>query len=122
MAAATFDLTGDNRIMQGASYSYGVTFYDVSVTPRVPIDLTGATLRSQIRRKHLAPVLAEFSVTVTDAVHGKATLSLTPDQTAALPGTRPDAFFEHDVLLIRADGSRLIPIQGQVEVDDQITE
>ena len=122
MAAATFDLTDDNRIMQGADYSYGVKLWNRSVTPRVPLSLVGATLKSQIRKKSGAPVLAEFTVTITNAANGEATLSLPASVTSTLPGTKPDAFFQHDLLMLRADGTRIVLHQGLVEVDDRITE
>ena len=121
MAAATFDLVGDNRIMQGADYSYGIKLWNPSVTPRVALSLVGATLKSQIRKKSGAPVLAEFTVTITSAANGQATLSLPASVTATLPGTKPEAFLEHDLLLIRADGTRIVLHQGLVEVDDRIT-
>jgi hypothetical protein len=121
MAAATFDLTSDNRIMQGADYAYGIKLWNPSVTPRVALSLVGCTLKSQIRKKSGAPVLAEFTVTVTNAANGQATLSLPASVTATLPGTKPEAFLEHDLLLTRADGTRIVLHQGLVEVDDRIT-
>jgi hypothetical protein len=121
MAAATFDLTGDNRIMQGADFSYGVKLWNRSVTPKVALSLVGATLKSQIRKKSGAPVLAEFTVTITNAANGQATLALPASVTATLPGTSSEAFLQHDLLLTRADGTRIVLHQGLVEVDDRIT-
>jgi hypothetical protein len=121
MAPATFDLIGKNRILQGADFSYGVKLWDRSVTPRVPLSLVGATLKSQIRKRSGSPVLAEFTVTITSDTDGEATLSLPASVTATLPGTKSDVYFEHDLLLIHADGTRILLHQGMVEVDDRIT-
>jgi hypothetical protein len=116
---ATFDLTGDSRIFQGATYSYAVTLKDGSNTA---INLTGCTLTSQIRKTQAAAdILATWSVTVTSATLGKATLSLSPTQTAALPATPAEAYWKHDVLLTRADGSKIRILEGDVEVDAAVT-
>jgi hypothetical protein len=117
--AATFNLTGDNRIFCGADYSYGVTLKDGSGTA---INLTGATLASQIRKTQSASdILATFSVTVTNASAGTATLSLTPTQTAALSVTPVDSYWKHDVLLTRDDGVKIRILEGDVEVDAAVT-
>ena len=117
--AATFDLTSDNRIFCGATYSYGVTLKDGTGTA---INLTGASLASQIRKTQASSdILASFSVTVTDAANGKATLSLTAAQTSALPATAAAAYWKHDVLLTRADGVKIRILEGDVTVDAAVT-
>ena len=119
--AATFDLTGDNRIFCGASYSYGVTLTDGASSPAA-INLTGSTLASQIRKTQGATdILATFSISITSPSLGKATLSLSPTQTAALPATPEGTSWKHDVLLTRADGSKIRILEGDVEVDASVT-
>jgi hypothetical protein len=117
--ASTFDLTGDNRILCGADYGLGLTLKDGS---GAAINLTGCTLASQIRRTQASSdILATFSVTITSASGGTATLSLTPTQTAALPATASDCYWKHDVLLTRADGTKIRILEGDVEVDAAVT-
>ena len=117
--AATFNLTGDNRIFSGASYSYGVTLKDGN---NAAINLTGATLSSQIRKTQAASdILATFSVTITSSTAGTATLSLTPVQTAAMSATPVDSYWKHDVLLTRTDGVKIRILEGDVEVDAAVT-
>ena len=119
--ASTFDLTSDARIFQGASYSYGLTLKN-GATPPVAINLTGCTLASQIRKTQASSeILATFSVSITSASGGTATLSLSPAQTAAIPATPAETFWKHDVLLTRADGSILRILEGDVEVDASVT-
>jgi len=117
--ASTFDLTSDARIFQGASYSYGLTLKNGSNTA---INLTGCTLASQIRKTQASSeILATFSVSITSASAGTATLSLSPTQTAALPATPAESYWKHDVLLTRADGSIIRILEGDVEVDASVT-
>ena len=117
--ASTFDLTSSSRIFQGASYSYGVTLKDGA---GAAINLTGCTITSQIRRTQASSeVLATFSVAITSASGGTATLSLTASQTAALPATPAETYWKHDVLLTRADSSVIRILEGDVEVDASVT-
>jgi hypothetical protein len=117
--ASTFDLTSDSRIFQGASYSYSLTLKDGA---NVAINLTGCTITSQVRKTQASSeILATFSVAITSASGGTATLSLTPAQTAALPATPAETFWKHDVLLTRADSSVIRIIEGDVAVDASVT-
>jgi nitrogen fixation protein FixH len=76
---ATVNLT----IEQGNTWSASLTFTDGTGTA---INLTGYTFTAQIRPSYSSStVTATFTCTVTDAIHGVVTLSLTSDQTAALP-------------------------------------
>jgi hypothetical protein len=70
-------------IEQGSTWSVSLTFTDGN---KQPIDLTLYTFTAQIRPSYSSTtVTATFTCTVTDPTHGVATLSLTSDQTAALP-------------------------------------
>jgi hypothetical protein len=116
---ATFDLTGDRLIFCGADYTYGVTIKDGANTA---INLTGCTLASQIRRTQASSdILASFTVTITDASSGKATLALSATTTGTLPVTPADNYWKHDVLMTRADGVKIRILEGDVEVDAAVT-
>jgi hypothetical protein len=52
--------------------------------PQNPIDLTGYEAAAQVRAVHLGTILVSFSATVSDAVNGEVTLSLTATETAVL--------------------------------------
>jgi len=117
--ASTFDLTSAARIFQWASYSYGLTLKNGA---NAPINLTGCTITSQIRRTQASPdILATFSVAITSASGGTATLSLSPAQTSSLPATPAETFWKHDVLLTKPDSSVLRILEGDVEVDASVT-
>jgi hypothetical protein len=116
---STFHLTEDRRIFCGADYSYGITLKDGA---GAAIDLTNATMASQIRRTQASSeVLASFTVTITNAAQGKATLALSAASTATLPATPTDSYWKHDVLLTRADGVKIRILEGDVEVDAAVT-
>ncbi len=79
----------DLLIRQGATFDAQVTLTNPDGTP---VDLTGATLRAQIRRKALdTALLVAFTITVIDAVGGIFTFGLTASQTAALPAAEDPA-------------------------------
>lgn len=84
-----------------------------------PINLTGYLIKAQARLYPGAPTLAaEFTCTVTDAVNGKVTLSLTHDQTMLLP---LKSFW--DLQVYKADGSfNETYIRGLVFANRQVTE
>ena len=98
-----------------------MTLTDGASTPAA-INLSGCTLASQIRKTQGATdILATFSVSVTSASLGKATFSLSPSQTASLAATPEGTSWKHDVLLTRADGSKIRILEGDVEVDAAVT-
>lgn len=118
MACATFHLTEDNRILSGADYGLGLTLKDGA---GAVINLTGATFASQIRRTQSASdILATFSVSISDAVHGKVTLSLPAAVTGLLPSTAPNSFWKYDLKFTK-DGTVLRILEGDVEVDASVT-
>ncbi len=76
MSAETLNFT----IEQGTSW-------EVTITPTVPIDLSGYTGKCQLRTQADGnyPIIAEPTVTVAVGVLGIHTLSLTAAQTALIP-------------------------------------
>jgi hypothetical protein len=83
-----------------------------------PINLTGYVVKAQTRTYPEAPfVAAEITVTITDAVEGKATLSLTSEQTKKLP---LKGFW--DVQIKTEDGSfNQTYVRGLVFANRQVT-
>lgn len=69
-------------IRQGGTFSATVTLTNPDATP---VDLTGATVRGQLRKTALdAAVVATFDVTITDAVNGVFEYGLTDEDTAGI--------------------------------------
>ena len=100
-------------------------FYEDTIQLKHPdnsaIDLTGATIISQIRRGPASQgyaVLASFTITISSpSTSGIITRSLTAAQTAALPLPFPaDVTFYHDVFVTTAGGTPIQIVVGSVSV------
>lgn len=108
----------------------GATFGPHELTLTNPdgsaVDLTGCTLRAQLRRKALdAGILIALTCTITDAVNGVATIGLTDEQTAALtagedPG-QPDSRAKWDLELEDAAGGVTPVFYGNVVIHREVT-
>jgi hypothetical protein len=75
--AAEFNLYMD----QGIDFSTEIT---ISQDDGSPVDLTNATIRSQVRRSYTSTVSFPFTITKMDQVLGKIKLSMTAAQTAGM--------------------------------------
>ena len=77
-----------------------------------PVNLTGYSGASHIRKHTDSGLSAVITVGITSAADGKIRLSLTDAQTAGLtPGRHV-----YDVLLTKPSGSKLIAVEGSVLV------
>jgi hypothetical protein len=120
----------DIKIRQGA------TFGPIQATMRNPVvspatigtlvNLTGCTIRGQIRRKALdVAIIASFSVTITDAVNGEYEFGLTSSTTVAITAGEdiksPTSKYVWDLELVDATG-RITPLYyGDVTVLREVT-
>ena len=79
-------------IDQGATYSQQMTINDDSGNP---VDLTTASLISQIRRSYTSTTFYSFNINAVDLVNGIISLNLSSAQTQALSSGRYvyDAFY-----------------------------
>ena len=109
--------TSDITLYTGTNFTLSLTVTNADGTA---VDLTGASIVSQIRAASTSPILATFTTTITNASAGKATLSLTNAQTLALPitGSQP---LHHDALLIQSSYRTLL-YTGNVNVLAAITQ
>ena len=125
---ATFDLTKENciggveypsQIIRGADFVFDFVI-DIDGTS---LDLTGATVSSQIRKskkRTSSPPIADFTVTVTngdEAYLSNIALTLTDTETAAI--TAGDGFY--DVLVVDSSGNDVYYVEGRVEIDGSVT-
>lgn len=95
MVADTFDIEHD----QGSTFQWDITVYDTDGTSL--LDLSGYTVRSQIRKKFSDTNPSEtFTITYPDAVNGVVRLSLSATETAALARGR----YYYDVELVDGVG------------------
>lgn len=113
----------DLNIRQGATFSSIVTLQNPDLTP---IDLTGATVRGQIRKKALdTAVVEDFDVTLTDAVNGEFEFGLTDEATAAIAAgeqiAEPASLYVWDMELEDSLGRVTALFYGKVTVLREVT-
>lgn len=116
-----FNLT----IRQGATF--GPLLFAMTDADNVPIDLTGAVIRGQIRKNvnDVTPT-ATLVCAITDAPNGKYEVSLSAAVTAAIKCgkdlTSVDSKYVWDLELLGSDGVTVIPLYyGTVSVFREIT-
>jgi len=83
------------------------------------MDLTGYTIKSQIRarKNRTSDLLVEFTITTPDPTDGKVYLKLTDTQTADL--TQSNGFY--DILLTSPSGTDEIYLEGKVSINRTVT-
>jgi len=103
----------DLKIRRGADFS--ITF-DIDVDGSV-LDLTGATVQSQIRRSpaRTSPLIKDFTTALNPSTH-EITLSLTDTETAALPVV--DAAYD---VLVSLAGEDTYYLEGAITIMDSVT-
>lgn len=103
-------------IDQGADFSTGITLYsDNGITP---LNLTGYTFSSQMRKSYASSTSTTFTVTVPYPLTGQVILSLTAVQTGALKAGR----YLYDIEMVDAQTYRSRPVEGIIIVSPQITQ
>lgn len=99
----------------------------IDETTTAPVDLTGSTIRGQVRKNALDadPPAAVFTVTTLDAAAGRVQLLLTDEQTAALTCgpkvTDAASLYEWDLEIEDAAGDVVPLLQGTLRVKAEVT-
>ncbi|MFI6536666.1 hypothetical protein ACIBHY_29740 [Nonomuraea sp. NPDC050547] len=118
MAAATYDLL----IEQGTPYDRVLTLRS-RAEGRPPLDLTGCSVRAQVRAHHGADAALLYDLatggglTITDPAAGKVALHV-PAAISASWGWRVGVY---DLELVAAGGQPLRLLQGTVRVTGEVT-
>lgn len=127
MATQSLGSIGDKinlQIKQGSTFL--VSPCTLTNPDETPVDLTGATIRGQIRRKALdTTVAADFVVSILDAVNGVFEFGLTDETTAGITAgeviTEAASKYVWDMELEDALG-RVLPLYyGDVAVFREVT-
>lgn len=121
--AARYDL----RLEEGATYRR--TFARIDDADGTPIPLTGYTARLEIRKARgdttdaaaLALTSTPAAGLTVDTAGGLVTVTITDEQTDALPGSLDGRRGVYDVLLTHSDGSRLRLVEGDVILSPRVT-
>ena len=99
----------------GANYSNTIT---VASAGTAPLNLTGYTVKSQIRKSYTSTIAYNFTTSVFNAVEGKLRLELNAEQTGAIPPGR----YLYDVEITSPSGFRTRVVEGIVTVTPEITQ
>jgi hypothetical protein len=124
MAAGTLNLT----IEQGAYFEADLALTDNETVPS-PIDLTGVTVRAQIREKtSSSTIAASFTCVVTDDVGGLINISMSATTTAAIAaavqptaGTKTNRLYLWDLELVYSATKVIRLLQGSVTLSPEAT-
>lgn len=110
--------------VQGDTVTIGFEWLDPDGSPaNAPLDLTGCTITSQIRKEYHTPVLASFTVVPTDLVNGKFDLILSEVASAALPARANSRItsFVFDVNVQFTTGTTQTPVYGYLKMQREVT-
>lgn len=99
----------------GSTYSNIIT---VAASNGQALNLTGYTVRSQLRKSYQSSVAFPFEATIHDGTGGKIRLQLTDEQSAAIPAGR----WLYDVEITSPLGATTRVVEGIVTVSPQITQ
>lgn len=114
----------DMELVQGATF--GPVTHTLKNPDGTPVDLTGATLRGQVRRKASDPaVAANFVFTNTAPLTGSYTFELGADSTAALSAgdtlMAAASLYMYDIQLLDTLGRVLPLLYGSLRVFPEVT-
>ena len=99
---------------QGSTYSNIIT---VTASNGQPLDLSGYSVDSQMRKSYQSSTYHSFAATGYNADSGKIRLQLTDEDSGAIPAGR----YLYDVEIESASGTRTRVLEGIVTVNPQIT-
>jgi hypothetical protein len=102
-------------IDSGATYSNIIT---VAATNGQPLDLTGYSVASQLRKSYSSSTVYTFTSSIFNAAQGKIRLELTHQQTSAIPAGR----WLYDVEITSPSGRKTRVVEGIATVTPEITQ
>jgi hypothetical protein len=99
----------------GSDYSNIIT---VSSTNGQPLNLSGYTVASQMRKSYSSSTVYAFTASVYDAANGKVRLQLSASSSSVIPAGR----WLYDVEITSAAGAKTRVVEGIVTITPQITQ
>lgn len=100
----------------GSDYSNIIT---VAAASTVPLDLTGYTVKSQIRKSYGSSTAYNFNASIYDATNGKVRVQLSSSQSESIP---PGKYLYDIEITQTSSGIKTRVIEGLVIVTPQITQ
>jgi hypothetical protein len=102
-------------IDQGSDYSNVIT---VSASNGQPLNLTGYTVKSQIRKSYTSSIAYNFATSIFAPASGKVRLQLSAAASEAIPPGR----YLYDVEITSEAGAKKRVVEGIVTTTPQITQ
>lgn len=99
----------------GANYSNIIT---VTASNGQPLDLTGYSVASQMRKSYQSSIAYAFTASIYNALTGKVRLQLDSDDSSLIPAGR----WLYDVEITSPSGTKTRVVEGIVTVNPQITQ
>lgn len=99
----------------GSDYS---TIITVASASGAPLNLSGYSTRSQMRKSYNSSTVYDFNASIYDAGFGKIKLNLTATQSELIPAGR----WLYDVEITSSTGAKTRVVEGIVTVTPQITQ
>lgn len=99
----------------GSDYSNIIT---VSSTNGQPLNLTGYSVASQMRKSYSSSTAYAFNASIYIAVNGKVRLQLSAAESSAIPAGR----WLYDVEITSPTGAKTRVVEGIVTISPQITQ
>jgi hypothetical protein len=99
----------------GSDYSNIIT---VSSTSGQPLNLSGYSVASQMRKSYSSSTAYAFTATVYDAANGKVRLQLSASASSVIPAGR----WLYDVEITSPSGTKTRVVEGIVTITPQITQ
>jgi len=102
-------------IDQGTDFSSNI---DVTDADGDVVNLTGYTVKGQIRKTYTSSTAVDFTCAVSNAAAGIVSIALTAAQSNAMKAGR----FVYDVEITASGGAKTRVLEGQVEITPGVTQ
>lgn len=99
---------------QGSFFRTNVT---VSSTNGTPLDLTGYTVASQMRKSYQSSTGYNFTSSITNPIQGRVRIELTSESSRTIPAGR----YLYDLEVTSPSGEKTRVVEGIVIVNPEIT-
>lgn len=99
---------------QGSFYR---TYVTVANTDGTPLDLTGFTAASQMRKSYQSSTAYNFTTSISNPTQGRVRVELSSDQSRAIPAGK----YLYDVEVTSPSGERTRVVEGIVLINPEIT-
>lgn len=99
---------------QGAFYR---TYVTVANTDGTPLDLTGFTAASQMRKSYQSSTAYNFTTSISNPIQGRVRIELSSEQSRVIPSGK----YLYDVEVTSPSGEKTRVVEGIVLINPEIT-